>query len=180
MAAGRPDAAEPLLREAVELRRRYYGPSAATAALLSNYGKLLLGSGQAAAAAPLLREAAAMGSQYAGRGSMHHVAAQSGAAEAALQLGELDGAEQASADALAAALDTLGPDHPATAMASLALAQVRLVQRRPGEAGALLAEVERIAASAAGTVGTRLGDQLRAVRLRHGLVPASGTARPSP
>lgn len=180
IAAGRPDAAEPLLREAVELRRRYYGPSAATAALLSNYGKLLLGSGQATAAAPLLREAAAMGSQYAGRGSMHHVAAQSGAAEAALQLGELDGAEQASADALAAALDTLGPDHPATAMASLALAQVRLVQRRPGEAGALLAEVERIAASAAGTVGTRLGDQLRAVRLRHGLVPAPDTARPSP
>lgn len=180
IAAGRPDAAEPLLREAVELRRRYYGPSAATAALLSNYGKLLLGSGQSAGAAPLLHEAAAMGSQYAGRGSVHHVAAQSGAAEASLQLGELERAEQAAADALAAALDALGPDHPATAMASLALAQVRAVQRRPDEADALLAEVERIAASAAGTVGSRLSDQLRAVRTRHGRIPAPGTAMPSP
>ena len=34
MLSGRPEQAEPLFRRAVEIRRRYYGASAATAALL--------------------------------------------------------------------------------------------------------------------------------------------------
>ena len=182
IASGRPDVAEPLFREAVDLRRRYYGPSAATAALLSNHGKLLLMTGKPGQALPALREAAAMGAQFAGHGSLHHVAALSGQSEAELALTRTTDAERSADAALSAALETLGRDHPGTAMASLAMAAVRGEQARPGEAQALLVEAERIAA-AVGPPGARIGAQAAVLRDRYRLPgnrPAPGTATPSP
>ena len=182
VASGRPDVAEPLFREAVDLRRRYYGPSAATAALLSNHGKLLLMTGEPAQALPVLREAAAMGAQFAGHGSLHHVAALSGQSEAELALTRTLDAERSAEAALSAALEKLGRDHPGTAMASLAMAAVRGEQARPGDAQALLVEAERIAA-AVGPAGARIGAQAAVLRDRYRLPgnhPAPGTATPSP
>lgn len=182
IADDRPEWAEPLLREATTLRRRYFGPSAATAAALSNYGKLLLARQRADTALPVLLEAADMGRQFAGQGSMHHVAALSGVAEAELELSRLPQAQVTADAALAASIDTLGRDHPATAMASIALARVRAEQGRTDEASRLLAEAERIA-GAAGAGGARLLAQSGSVRDRYRLAamhPAPDTATPSP
>ncbi len=182
IASGQPAVAEPLLREAVELRRRYYGPSAATAALLSNYGKLLLIGKKPDQALPVLREAAAMGAQFAGHGSLHHVAALSGQSEAELALARTPEAERSAEAALSAALETLGRDHPGTAMASLAMAAVRGDQARASDALALVEEAERIVA-AVGPPAARIGAQAAALRQRYRLAdsrPAPGTATPSP
>ncbi|MFY2763978.1 protein kinase domain-containing protein [Arenimonas sp. MALMAid1274] len=182
VASGRPTQAEPLFREAVDLRRRYYGPSAATAALLSNHGKLLLATGRPEDALPVLREAAAMGARFAGHGSLHHVAALSGQSEAELALQRIEAAALSAETALAAALETLGRDHPGTGMASLAVAAVAGHQQRWGDADALLREVERIATSA-GPAGARLTAQASVLRDRYrvpGNRPGPGTATPAP
>ncbi|MCQ4163910.1 protein kinase domain-containing protein [Tahibacter harae] len=182
LAAGDPAAAEPLLREAVALRRRFYGPSAATAALLNNYGKLLLQQSRASAALPVLQDAAAMGAQFAGHGSLHHVAALAAAAEAQLDLGHREAGASDAAIALEAALATLGPDHIGTALASLAMARLRLEQQQPRAAAVLLDTVERIAA-AAGPSGARLLSQAAALRARlpaPAVRPAPDKATPAP
>ncbi len=182
VADGQIDAAETLLREATVLRRRYYGPSAATAALLGNYGKLLLQSGRAGEALPILREAAGMGSQYAGHGSVHHISALSGVAEAELAQADVAQAERSAETALTAAVDTLGIDHPATGIASLALARIRAEQQRPADALRLLDEADRIA-NAAGASGARLSAHAASIRASYALQAADsalGTATPSP
>ena len=181
LSAGRPEVAEPLLAEAVALRRQLYGPSAATAALLNNYGKLLLQTARAADALPLLAEAAAMGAQYAGVGSMHHVAALSGVSEAQLSMGETDEAEDSAREALAAADQRLGPKHPGGASPRLALARVHMARKRMAQASALLDEVDTIAASA-GPIGQRIAAQSNALRERLSPVPPAtpGTATPAP
>ena len=156
------------------LRRQLYGPSAATAALLNNYGKLLLQTGRAGEALSLLAEAAAMGSRFAGVGSMHHVAALSGVAEAQLRTGNAAGAENTAREALAAADGRLGPQHPGAAAPRLALARVHLART-------LLDNVDAIA-SAAGPVGQRIAAQ--SADLRGQLNPerpaAPGTATRAP
>lgn len=177
LASGNLETAEPLLREAVAMRRRLYGPSAATAALLNNYGKLLLQQSRPDAALPVLQDAAAMGAQFAGHGSLHHVAALAATAEAHLDLGHREYGAKDATTALDAALATLGPDHVGTALASLTVARLRLVEQRPREAAALLDEAERIAA-ASGPSGARLITQAAALRLR--LAPADPRLPPVP
>lgn len=181
LAAGRAGEAEPLLRQALALRRRLYGPSAATAALLNNYGKLLLLSGRAAESLPVLSEAATMGARFAGVGSMHHVAALSGVAEAQLQGGDATRAEATAREALAAADARLGKRHPGTASPRLALARVHAARGETRAAMALLDEVDAIAA-AAGPIGQRIAAQSAQVRgsLSPAALPAAGTATPGP
>ena len=181
LAGGRADSAEPLLRQALALRRGLYGPSAATAALLNNYGKLLLLSGRAAEALPLLSEAATMGARFAGVGSMHHVAALSGVAEAQLQTGDVARAEATAREALQAADQRLGQGHPGTASPRLALARVHAVRGESRPALALLDEVDTIAA-AAGPIGQRIAAQSAQLRgeLSPAPPPAAGTATPAP
>ncbi|KFN49483.1 serine/threonine-protein kinase [Arenimonas composti] len=182
VAAGRPAAAEPLFAQAVAIRRAHYGPSAATAALLNNTGKLALQNGEPARALPLLRDAAAMGERYAGAGSLHHVSALAGVAEAELALGEPDAAETTAGIALSAAKQTLGERHPGVGVAALALARVRAAQGDRAGAEDLLAQVEAIAA-AAGAAGARLQQQAQSLRAAWSAPapgPAPGTATPSP
>ena len=185
VAAGDLTAAEPLLREAVALRRLYFGASAATAALLNNYGKLLLRLQRADEAIAILREASEQGQRFAGSGSMLHVAALSGLAEAQLGAGLDDDAGDNAEMARRLAIGHLGDAHPATAIADLVLAQVRAGQGRRDEAAGLLHEAEQIAANAGGT-GARIAAQAAEIRLRLGLQgppaahPAPGTATPSP
>mgnify|MGYP003582236474 FL=1 len=181
LAGGRTGEAEPLLRQALALRRRLYGPSAATAALLNNYGKLLLLSGRAAGALPLLSEAATMGARFAGVGSMHHVAALSGVAEAQLKTGDTVRAEATAREALAAADERLGKGHPGTASPRLALARVHAARGETRPALALLDETDAIAA-AAGPIGQRIAAQ--SAQLRGGLIPSplpsAGTTKRGP
>ena len=181
LSAGKPELATPLLQEAVNLRRRLYGPSAATAALLNNYGKLLLQTERAGEALPLLAEAAAMGAQFAGVGSMHHVAALSGVAEAQLALGNPERAEVTAREALAAADQHLGPRHPGGAAPRLALARIHLARDELTPIARLLETVDAMAA-AAGPAGQRIAAQSTSLRakLSQGPAPAPGTATPAP
>lgn len=94
-----PQAAIPIFREALTLRRELYPPSAATAALINNLGKTLTQIGRADEAVPLLREAVTMGAQYAGANSVLTVSATLGLADAL-------GASGATAEA-ATQIDTL-------------------------------------------------------------------------
>lgn len=180
LAAGATATAEPLLRDAVALRRRLFGPSAATAALLNNYGKLLLQTGRAVEALPLLVEAAAMGAQYAGYGSMHHVAALSGVADATLALGEIAQARTQAQVALDAADATLGAGHPGAAAPRLSLARIALAGKDVALARVWLAQAEGIGQSA-GPAGARIlaqAGQLRATMPADPTVPATATPAP--
>ena len=181
LSAGKPELATPLLQEAVALRRQLYGPSAATAALLNNYGKLLLQTERAGEALPLLAEAAAMGAQFAGVGSMHHVAALSGVAEAQLALGNPDRAEVTAREALAAADQHLGAQHPGGAAPRLALARIHLARDELAPIATLLDTVDAMAA-AAGPAGQRIAAQSTTLRakLSPAPAPAPGTATPAP
>lgn len=129
MLGGRPAAAEPLFAEAVRLRRQLYGASGGTAALLSNHGKVLLQLGRVAEAEKLLGEAAPMAAQFAGQGSMQHVAALAGLADARLAKGAPDALAVARQALAAADLGKSPP--PAKAMALLSLAKA---QKATGDA----------------------------------------------
>lgn len=123
MLGGRPAAAEPLFAEAVKLRRQLYGASGGTAALLSNHGKVLLQLGRVAEAEKLLAEAAPMAAQFAGKGSMQHVAALAGLADARVASGAPDALSVARQGLAAADLGKSPP--PARAMALLSLARAQ-------------------------------------------------------
>lgn len=182
IAAGDPSAAEPLLRDAMELRLRYYGPSAATAAALSNYGKLLSKTGRPSEALPVLRDAAEMGERFAGAGGVHHVAALAGLVEAELSLDRIADADGHAQAAIDAAIAANGDDAFTAALASVALAHVRARQERLSAAASLLDDAERIA-RVSGPAGVRLLAQCDELRQRYEIRstrPAPDTATPSP
>lgn len=161
MLAGRPAAAEPLFAEAVRIRRQLFGTSAGTGALLSNHGKVLLQLGRAKEAEGLLAEAAAMSEQFAGAGSMQHVAALAGLAEARLALGSPDALALARQALAAAQLGKSPP--PAKAMALLALAKAQKAGGDAAGARQSLAALEAML-PALGPAGARLAEAGKAVR----------------
>lgn len=161
MLAGRPDAAEPLFAEAVRLRRQLFGASAGTAALLSNHGKVLLQIGRAGEAEKLLREAAGMSEQFAGAGSMQHVAALAGLADARLAADAPDALAWAQRAMAASDLGKSPP--PAKAMALLALAKVQKASGDRAGARQSLSAFDAIAPSL-GPAGARLVEAAQAVR----------------
>lgn len=123
MLAGRAEAAEPLFAEAVRVRRKLFGASGGTAALLSNHGKVLLQLGKTAQAAALLEEAVVMAEQFVGAGSMAHVAALAGLADARLAAGSPEAMMAARRAVAAAEMGKAAPAGRAMALLSLAKAQ---------------------------------------------------------
>ncbi len=166
--SGRPERAEPLFRQALEVRRSLYGPSAATAALISNHGKTLLQLKRHAEALPLLREAALMAENHAGVGSLHYASAASGLSEVLLAGGEAREAERVSVEALSQVQAALGEAHPATAIVRVAVARVRGVQGRKAEARALLDQAQD-ALSALGPAGAAQVAAIERIRGQYGL-----------
>jgi non-specific serine/threonine protein kinase/serine/threonine-protein kinase len=166
--SGRPDRAEPLFAKAVEVRRRMYGASAATAALISNYGKTLLQLKRPGEAAALLEEAVAMAREHAGVGSLHYASALAGLSEARLTSGALGQAERLSEQGLADVRAELGASHPAWAVVAISLGRVRAAQGRGVEAGALLDEAEKVLA-ALGPAGASQLKAINQIRTRYGL-----------
>jgi eukaryotic-like serine/threonine-protein kinase len=159
---GRPQAAEPLFAKAVAVRKALYGASGATAALLNNHGKVLLLLGQSGRAEPVLAEAAAMAQSHAGPGSIHHVAALSGLAEAQLARDPALGLNTARGAVAAAAAGKAPP--PALAMADLALARALIANGNRAQARGALARAQAII-PALGPAGARLaraGNELAA------------------
>ena len=161
MLAGRPDAAEPLFAEAVRIRRQLFGASAGTAALLSNHGKVLLQLGRAAEAEKLLAEAVPMAAEFAGTGSMQHVAALSGLADARLASGAPDALALARQALAAAGLGKSPP--PARAMALMSLAKAQQASGDRAGARQSLAAFDALVPSL-GPAGARMVEAAKAVR----------------
>jgi non-specific serine/threonine protein kinase/serine/threonine-protein kinase len=157
--SGRPEQAEPLFAQAVAARRRMYGDSAATAALISNYGKTLLQLNRPHDAAPLLEEAVAMAREHAGVGSLHYASALAGLSEAKLKSGALDEAARLSEQGLADVQAELGAAHPASAVVAISLGRARAAQGRDREARMLLDEAE----AALAALGPAGASQVRAI-----------------
>jgi non-specific serine/threonine protein kinase/serine/threonine-protein kinase len=166
--SGRPEQAEPLFRRAVEIRRQFYGPSAATAALLSNFGKTLVQLDRAREAVPILEEASEMARSTAGAGSLHFASATAGLSEALVEVGRTDEAAAVAEAGLNDVRAALGPDHPGVGVAAVGLGRVRAAQGRQAEADALLDQAEANLAA----LGPAAASQLRAIaqiRTRYGL-----------
>ncbi|WP_326523360.1 serine/threonine-protein kinase [Sphingomonas sp.] len=162
--SGRPERAEPLFAEAVAIRRKLFGASGATAALIANYGKVLLQTGKADAALAALAEAVPMAEKFAGAGSMHHVAALAGRSEAEIAA--------ARGDALATAREAVALTRrgktppPGTAMALVALARAQGAAGHKADAKATLARFDTMLA-ALGPAGSRLAQAADQVRARY-------------
>ncbi len=183
LAAGQSRAAEALFEQALALREQLYGESAATAALVSNLGKLKLQGGQIDAAVDLLQRAARMAERYAGKHSLHHVAALGGLSEALLARGDVAAAEAAALEANPVPANAERAQGVVTAMAALALARVRHAQGRGDEAAQLLARVDAEVDGLAGAAATRLraqAAQIRTLPADPASRPVRGTATPSP
>ncbi len=162
--SGRSEEAEPLFRRAVVLRRQLYGASAATAALLSNYGKTLVQLGRSAEAIPVLEEAVAMARTHAGAGSLHHASAAAGLSEARFEAGDLDRASRETERVIAEVRSIVGEGHPAAAVLEVALGRLRAAQGQAVEADRLLGQAQGVFAAlgAAGVPQVEAIDRIRA------------------
>lgn len=162
MLGGRPAAAEPLFAEAVRLRQQLYGASGGTAALLSNHGKVLLQLGRVAEAEKLLADAVPMSAEFAGEGSMQHVAALAGLADARLAIGAPDALAVARQALAAADLGKSPP--PARAMALLSLAKAQRANGDTAGARQSLKAFDAVVLSL-GPAGARMAEAAKAVRV---------------
>lgn len=115
--------AEKLFRQALDLRRALFGPSAALAALLNNLGKLQLLLGQPAEAIPLLEEAVTLARQFAGENSLNALAALAGLGEAQAATGDARTAQRTLADMEARVTAHFDDKHLLVAIAHLAQAR---------------------------------------------------------
>ncbi|WP_062768497.1 serine/threonine-protein kinase [Sphingopyxis terrae] len=147
---GHPDKAAPIFAEAVRLREKLFGASGGTAALLSNYGKVLLQLGDAPKALSLLERAEPMAERFAGAGSILHVSALAGVSEAHIALAGKDEALAVARKSVAAAGSAPTPPR---AIAHIALGRALAASGdKPGARAALgIAEpiVEAMGAPAA-------------------------------
>lgn len=148
--------AERRFHDAVDLRRDLFGPSAALAGLLNNYGKLMVKQGRPQEALPLLQEAVALSGRYSGPTSFLGIACQLSLAQAQIAIGPSAEAEAAAQSTLATAKGAFGDKHLITAAAQLALARLRYEQQRPAEGLVLLntgqATAEALGPSAKGVL----------------------------
>jgi tetratricopeptide (TPR) repeat protein/tRNA A-37 threonylcarbamoyl transferase component Bud32 len=171
---GELDHAEQLYRQALETRRTLLAPSAALAALLSNYGKLMLQKNEPDAALPLLEEAVELAQRYAGDKSPHLIAALSGLGDARTRLGQLDQATAALQRAHELALAATGPAHPLALMVGVAQARLDAARGDAAAAAARLDQVER-GFVALGPAGGAYVQQVRQLRSDLNLNHAEGT-----
>ena len=133
--------AEPLLRGAFQRERALAGDSAAVAAAMGYYGKLLAITGRGTEAVARLQEATALGERYAGANSPLALQNRLFLGEAQLGVGNAGGARTTLEAGHSAALKQYGPSHLLTQRAALALARVELAQGHADAARAQLLQV---------------------------------------
>ena len=168
--SGRPEAAEPLFREAVYLRRALYGASAATSALLNNYGKTLLRLGRPEDALPYLREGADMALEHAGPGSIHYASAIAGVSEALSDAGEQLLSFRVAEDGYTRVTEAVGEAHPAAGIIAIMMARAFAEKGDTQQAAGLLAQAE-LALAPLGAGAASQMEVIRTLRDRFGLVP---------
>jgi len=133
--------AEPLLRGAFERERALAGDSAAVAAAMGYYGRLLTITNRQAQAVATLKEAAALGERYAGESSPLALQNRLFLGEAQLGAGDIAGARATLEAAHGVSLGQYGPSHVLTQRAALALARVDLAEGNVDTARAQLLQV---------------------------------------
>ncbi|HEY5264199.1 MAG TPA: protein kinase [Steroidobacteraceae bacterium] len=121
---GHLKAAEVLLKSSVERERSLAGDSAAVAAAMGYYGKVLSITNRNEPAISVLREATALGERYAGTGSPLAIQNRLFLGEAQLAIGDQQKAGVTLTAAYVAALAQYGAAHPLTLRSQLALAQL--------------------------------------------------------
>jgi len=126
--------AESLLKAAIDRQRALAGDSAAVAASMGYYGKLLTLTDRAAAAIPVLRNAVDVGSRFAGPRSPVTLQAELFLGEAQLAAADPGNARATLTAAREAALAQYGPAHLLTLRAELSLAQCAAADGRNDEA----------------------------------------------
>lgn len=136
--------AEPLLKNAFERERALAGDSAAVAAAMGYYGKLLSITNRGPEAVATLQEAAALGERYAGASSPLALQNRLFLGEAQLGAGDTAGAHATLEAGYDAALKQYGPSHVLTQRAGVALARVDLAE---GHADAAQARLLRAVAA---------------------------------
>ena len=124
MRAGHLREAESLLKSSVERERALAGDSAAVAAAMSYYGRILSVTNRNEPAISLLRESVDMASRYANPDSPVALQAKTFLGEALLASGARDEAAGTLAQAHDAALAHYGPAHPLTLRTEIAVAQI--------------------------------------------------------
>ncbi|HEX4266770.1 MAG TPA: protein kinase [Steroidobacteraceae bacterium] len=133
--------AEPLLRDAFERERALAGDSAAVAAAMGYYGKLLTITNRGPEAVATLQEATSLGERYAGANSPLALQNRLFLGEAQLGAGDTADARATLEAGHSAALEQFGPAHVLTQRAALALADVDLAQGHADVAQARLLQV---------------------------------------
>jgi eukaryotic-like serine/threonine-protein kinase len=132
--------AEPLLKSAYERERALAGDSAAVAAAMGYYGKVLTLTNRGPQAVATLREAAALGARYAGGTSPLALQNRLFLGEAQLGTGDTDGARATLGAVRDIAFKQYGKSHVLTLRAALALARVNLAQGNADAARAQLVQ----------------------------------------
>jgi tetratricopeptide (TPR) repeat protein len=127
MRAGHLRDAESLLKSSVERERALAGDSAAVAAAMSYYGRLLSVTNRNEAAISVLRESMDMAARYAGPDSPVAIQARTFLGEALLGAGNQQAASTL-AEAHQAALAHYGAAHPLTLRTEIAMAQLAASQ----------------------------------------------------
>jgi eukaryotic-like serine/threonine-protein kinase len=130
--------AETLLKSAIERERALAGDSAAVAAALSYYGRLLTITNRNPPAIAVLKEAADLGTRYTGAKSPLTVQNQLFLGEAQIAAGDLAGARLTLGAAHDSALAQYGDGHVLTLRAQLGLAQLASAAGHDAEAQGLL------------------------------------------
>ena len=141
MRTGRLREAESLLQGAVEHERALAGDSAAVAASMGYYGKLLSLTDRPAQAVEMLKSASDLGSRYAGATSPVALQNQLFLGEAQLAAGDRAAARTTIEAALRNADAHYGATFALTLRSELALANVAVAEGRPSQAKALLLPV---------------------------------------
>lgn len=170
--SGRPEAAEPLFREAVNLRNELYGASAATSALLNNYGKTLLRLGRPQEALVYLRQATDMALEHAGPGSLHYASAIAGVSEALSDAGERPLSMEAAEAGYATVTGAVGEGHPAAGIIAIMLGRACAEAGDTSRAAALLAQAEQALAPLGAGAASQI-DIIQALRDRYDLPQAA-------
>ncbi len=132
--------AEVLLQTAVERERAVAGDSAAVAAAMSYYGRVLVITNRIAPALSVLRDAVTMGARYAGPDSPVVVQAQLFLGDAMLAGGDPKGAAKVLNTTHDAVLKHLGPANLLTLRCEVSLAQVAVANADYARAELMLTE----------------------------------------
>ncbi|NDY94249.1 serine/threonine-protein kinase [Wenzhouxiangella limi] len=123
--------AESAYAEAIELRRRRFGASAALAAAMNNYGQVLLVRHRLDEAREQLVQARDMMGRFNGQESPHFALMLRSLGMLALTAGEVDRARATLAQAETILVDSVGPDHLFTVLVRAQQAMT-LARRDPG------------------------------------------------